>query len=167
MGLLKWIFSFGETYRREQIKYQKESNGSKITGLVISAIFTALALVLEHFTLKMFTDNAGVAILLAILTVAAVGAMAKMNGMYSLVAFRNTIYSAVINKANDKMNELEAQLKSEPGEVIVTKVSEEEKTARSNSRVLDIISGFIYAAMAIGVVVGAILMLLNAIMPVA
>lgn len=165
MGLIKWIFSFGESYRREQQKYHKESRGSKIVGLVISAIFTALGLVLEHFALAAFANNIGWGLLLSIFTVAVICSMAKMNGMYSLIAFRNTIYSAMINKANDKFDQFTAQMTAEPGEVVVTKISEEEKTARNNSRVFDIIAGFIYAIMAIGVVVGAIIMLISAIMP--
>jgi TRAP-type C4-dicarboxylate transport system permease small subunit len=166
MGLLKWVFSIGESYRKEQIKYAKMSNGSKIVNLVISALFTIGAIVLVWFTLKSFANNVGVGILLAILSVAMVMAMAKTNGLSCMVALKNTIRSAIQDKVNDKLNEFEAELKTELGkETEKPVVTEEMKEARTNKRVLDIITGVIYGVLAIGVVVASIAMLISAIMP--
>ena len=166
MKLLKWIFGFNESFRREQKKYLAMSNGSKIVSLVINAIFTIGAIVLVWFTLNSFTNNVGVGILLAILAVAFVMAMAKNNGMYCTIALRNIVVSSVKNKIDDKMNEFEAELKTELGkETEKPVVTEEMKEARTNGKVLDIISAVIYGVLAIGVVVASIIMLINAILP--
>ena len=166
MKLLKWIFGFNESFRREQKKYAKWSNGTKIVNLIISALFVAGAIALVWFTLRSFTDNVGLGILLGIFAVAVVMAMAKTNGLYCMVALRNTVRSVIVEKFDDKMNELEAELKTELGkETEKPVVTEEMKEARTNGRVLDIISGVIYGVMAIGVVVASIIMLINAILP--
>lgn len=166
MGVLKWIFNLNESCRKEQRKYAKKSNTSKIVELVISALFTIGAVVLVWFTLKSFTSNVGLGILLAILSVATVLAMAKMNGISCFVALRNPIAGAVQDKVYGKLNEMGSDLATELGqETQKPVVTEEMKEAKTNSRVLDIISGLIYGVLAVGVVVASVIMLINAIIP--
>ena len=167
MNILKWFFSFRETYRRDQIKYAKLSTGSKIVQLVLQAIFTVLTLVLVWFTIKSFGDNVGVAILLTILSVAAVLSMAKLNSMYCLIAINNIINKKLQGKVVDAINNVTPVTNITDGDVVSTPImSVSDKNLQvnytENSKTMDILGAIFYGVMSLAVVVVSIIMVFNA-----
>lgn len=166
MKFLKWLFAYGEKYRKQSMFYQKGAIAGKLTSFLTIVLFAAATIGMEIWCFHMFNESILAGILLFIFFISFLKVTIDNGIVTGMCAFRCAIWGAVEDVVNKKMADEGIQVIN--GEIDITDPNSEnakqgEAKIRKSHKWLDVLIGILSIGIAIGVFVASIYILVHAI----
>lgn len=163
MRFLKWLFAYGEKYRKQSINYQKGEVAGKIISFLLVAIFAAATIGVELWCFNLFKTSIGLGILSFLFFISFLKVTVDNAILTGLCAFRCAIWGAVEDVVNKQIAKSEQQNVID----ITDKNSENAKTKeikiKKSHKWLDVLIGILSFVIAVGLVVATIYIFLHTI----
>jgi len=166
MKFLKWLFAYGEKYRKQSVFYQKGAIAGKITSLLTVILFAAATIGTEYWCFHIFNESILAGILVFIFFVSFLKVTIDNGIVTGLCAFRCAIWGAIGDVVNKKIADDGVQIVD--GEIDITEpnsdnAKQSEVKIKKSHKWLDVLIGVLSIGVTIGVFVASIAILVQAI----